>query len=151
MATGTLAVVGYYQLRALNQQLIDNEKKEKLRNTHNACQRIENDPTLMTSQENIFKKSMNGKDYTKLDDKDKFDIVILLNYMDGLAAGVLNDIYDNDMVYKALHLDIGKAVCVFIKGESASGWKADKSFFSQEQYSSLMKLYNQWFEKNDSD
>jgi hypothetical protein len=121
-ATVCLVLVGYFQLKGLRDQIRVHLESEKIRNTLRACERIEIDPELKKCQEYVWNKSACGTDYTMFTEEDKFSVIILMNYFDGIALGILQGIYFDDMVYDNMHISIEKAVKVFLRGESGPGW-----------------------------
>ncbi|HEV3040791.1 MAG TPA: hypothetical protein VHA33_23700 [Candidatus Angelobacter sp.] len=68
----------------------------------------------------------------------------LLNYFEGLAIGIAERMYIEEMARDYLEASLNKVVKAFKFGESGDGWKASKSFFPEKDFASLSKLYRAW-------
>jgi len=154
-ATAGLALFGIKQLKTLKNQVkiqadqlkIQGEREKKW-HTVAACERYSSDPILHDVTKSIWKKSNNGSDYTGYTDLDH-DIIQTLDYLDSLAVGIEQDIYDEVIIKDNLKEVVYKAVKVFIKGEPGNlagrDWITGKALCTKEEYPFLSRLYNKWF------
>lgn len=94
---------------------------------------------------NIWNATAQGTDYSLLSANNSFDVITILNYLDGLACGILQGVYIEALVKDYMHDTIEKAVKALIKGESGPGWKAEKGMFRPSDVPSLMRVYEDWF------
>ncbi len=109
-ATIALAVIAFLQLRALR---LEQRKWQTLQ----ACERFELDPLLNRQTELIFKASDSGKHYSP----DRFvgpelqhAVINLLNYFDGIAIGIEQNLYHERIVRDHLESSLTKAVDTFL-------------------------------------
>ena len=65
-------------------------------NTLAACQRYDFDPVIEAATARIWEASNKGTDYRS--NVERRDIVVLLNYLDGLAIGIDQDLYIDQIV-----------------------------------------------------
>jgi hypothetical protein len=152
LISAILTGIAYFQLRDIRKQIElaakqnkSSADQERRRNTLIAIQRFENDPLLKQAMKNLWVATDNGKDYTQLDEEHRFDVITILNYFEGIACGILQEVYIEEMARDYLHGPVGKAVKAFIIGESGDGWKSDKGVFPPAHFESLMKVYATWF------
>lgn len=152
IAAFVLAAIAYFQLRDIKTQirLAANQnqqtaEQDRRRNTLDACQRYEKDPLLKEAMKNIWIATKLGTDYTLLREEHHFDVITILNYFDGLASGMLQGVYIEEMAKDYLHEPLRKSVKALIRGESGDGWKADRGVFPPSHFESLMKVYDRWF------
>lgn len=105
--------------------------------------------TFKVITENIFKSSNCGTDYTKIEFN--HDIVCLVNYLESIAVGIFQGIYNEKMMNDFLKESIYKSVKVFLLGESGEvygrTWKANKVLIKPCEQPFLMKLYHEWYPK----
>jgi hypothetical protein len=133
------------QIQATHLQITNSAELDKRRNTLEAIQRYEKDPIVHGAMKSIWDATANGTDYTKLTDSQKFHAFVLLNYLDGIAVGIHQDVYIEQMVKDYLQLSVHKAVKALIKGHSGDGWKAEKSIAPESGYKPLCALHDKWF------
>jgi hypothetical protein len=155
LATVGLAFFGIQQIKSLKKQVklqgdqikIQGEREKKW-HTVDACERYSTDPILHRVTKQIWENSSNGTDYTNCNSLDH-NIIQLLDYLDSIAVGIEQDIYDEYIVKSNLEEVVYKAVKVFIKGESGCiherSWIAGKSLCGEKEYPFLSKLYKKWF------
>ena len=105
--------------------------------------------TFKEITENIFKASKNGTDYTQIELN--HDIVCLVNYLESIAVGIHQGIYNEQMMKDFLKESVYKSVKVFLLGESGEvhgrTWKAKKVLIKPKEQPFLMKLYFSWYPK----
>jgi hypothetical protein len=104
VATIALAVFALKQLSALIEQLklareADARADSRLieSNTLRACERYYSDPVISEATRRIWVASNNGTDYTKAA-IDSHDLIITLNYLDGIAVGIKQHVYSAPIV-----------------------------------------------------
>ena len=129
LASVLLLIVAIVQLRGLRDQIKQATDQERRRNTLAAIQRVEGDAPIKGARGKLWEASDNGTDYTKLTSAHEFDAVTLLNYLEGVAIGIEQDIYVEKMAKDYLKEIVHKAFSALIKGESGDGWKATTPMF----------------------
>ena len=67
-------------------------------------------PPIKAASENLWQASNHGTDYTKLTEANKFDAITLLNYLEGVAIGIFQNIYVEQMTRDYLQEIVRKAV-----------------------------------------
>jgi len=104
VATIALGVFALRQLSALIDQLklareADARADSRLieSNTLRACERYYSDPVINEATRRIWAASNNGTDYTKAA-IDSHDLIITLNYLDGIAVGIKQHVYSAPIV-----------------------------------------------------
>jgi len=132
------------QLVKLRDQIRQSSEQDRRRNTLEVCQRLERDSLLKEARKHLWDASDGGTDYTKLNATHSFDVSTLLNYFQDFAIGIAERVYIEEMAREYLEASLNKAVKALIFGESGDGWKASKSFFPEEDFASLGKLYRAW-------
>jgi len=145
IASIVLFIVAIVQLRGLRYQIEQAANQESRRNTLEVIQRAESDAVIQQARARLWVASNNGTDYTKLTDADQFDAITLLNYLEGLAVGIFQNVYVEGMARDYLQEVVRKAVKALIKGESGDGWKATTGLFQCSDFSMLCQLYDRWF------
>lgn len=148
IATSVLAIMGIIQLKKISENMITQGEREKKWATIKACERYDSDPALNRYTKVIWEKSKNGIDYTNIEEA-RHEILGFLNYLDSLAIGIYQGVYNEQIVYDHMKGSVYKAVKVFIKGESGEvdglSWTIDKPFVKAEGFTCLLKLYGKWF------
>lgn len=142
-AIGT-AIIAWVQLEKLGEQIRQASEQERRGRTLDACQRFEKDILLKRAMRNLFRATDNGSDYTKLKEEHVFDALTILNYLDGIAMGIEQNVYIEQLAKDYLENTVQKAVRAIMKGESGDGWKADKILVPERDFVPLVKLYNRW-------
>jgi hypothetical protein len=136
------------QIKFQSEQLKIQGEREKKWATIRACERYDFDPTINAYTAAVFRKTKDGTDYT--DAKQTFyEVIGLLNYLESLAIGVFQGVYNERIVYDHFEDIIFKAVKALIKGESGTkgGWEwvASSPVVKEESFVQLVKLYNKWY------
>jgi hypothetical protein len=103
------------QLGAQRQSLEATESRQIETNTLSACERYYTNYVLHLATKNVFESTNNGRDYKKQDlPKYEHDLLMSLNYLNGLAVGVREGLLSRDIVRDNLHNTIVKAVDIII-------------------------------------
>jgi hypothetical protein len=139
--TAVLAIAACYQLPLLRKQLkalsdqlaetreadaaqatrhkeaIDAAERRLLETrTMDACHKVDTDPVLTACSKRIWEASDGGTNY-KTGRVDEHDLILVLNYIDGLAIGILQEVYAAEIVKDHTGLMFRKAVeCIFPSG-----------------------------------
>jgi hypothetical protein len=131
------------QLAALNQQLTISQAaataadaRHKETETLRVCFLFELNPVL---NEKLSRLSIASKEGTEYSNKAAFrmdDILSVLNFLDGVATGVLEEFYHPDIVKDHLGPDIDKMVRFYIKGGVHIG---------EDGYEKLLQLHERFF------
>jgi len=138
------AAIAWVQLEKLRDQIRQSSDLDRRRNTLDACQRFEKDELLKQAMKNLWQATDSGTDYRKLTATNDFDVLTVLNYFDGLAIGIAERVYVEEMARDFLEDSLNKAVRALIYGESGEGWKASKPIFPEKDFAILVKLYRAW-------
>jgi hypothetical protein len=100
-ATAGLVYAAFKQIPLLTAQIkLARESEEKLQarqieiNTITACAKYDTDPVIHEVNSRLWKQSNGGKDYSS-DNIDRLDLIIMLNYLDGIAIGVKQGVLSN--------------------------------------------------------
>ena len=127
LATGVLAIAAWIQLPLISQQVKalaeqirlsreaeqNAERRQREWETLKACQRYDFDPVLENATARIWGASRNGTNYRN-DGVDKRDLICVLNYLDGLATGIEQGLYIEELVKDHLDTVFDHAVVNFI-------------------------------------
>ncbi len=143
-ATIGTAIIAWVQLAKLGAQIRQASEQDRRGHTLDACQRFEKDILLKRAMRNLFRATDNGTDYTKLTEENVFDALTILNYLDGIAMGIEQNVYIEQLARDYLESTVHKAVKAIIKGEPGEGWKASKKLVSAEDFVPLCNLYAKW-------
>lgn len=134
--------VAAWQLRKLNDQIAIQGRREQKWATLQACLRWDTDPMLNEYSHHIWSKSAGGRDYTLLDDvEDKRKLLVVLNYLDGVAISVRQGMFLEDIVKTHFESLVPKLVRCTIRGESYDGYRG-KMIGDESKYDNLIWLYN---------
>ena len=144
LATIGTAIIAWVQLDKVGEQIRQASDQDRRSHTLDACQRYEKDVLLKRAMRNLFRATHNGTDYTRLTGEHVFDALTILNYLDGIAMGIEQNVYIETMAKDYLDSTVAKAVKALIRGESGEGWKAEKAFISAEDFVPLCNLYDRW-------
>lgn len=138
-ATLLLVVVGWRQI-----VVIRNESK--MERTLAACNRYESDPIIERCVRTLRLAQANG-DFTRNPDHYQHDVVMILNFLDSIAIGIQQDLYDEKLArdhtesivlyYQDLYLDPSTAKQLDIKPERdyqrlcelGNGWRTAEPHF----------------------
>jgi hypothetical protein len=139
-------VIAFFQLKKMNAQILLGITRDKMRTSYEVCTRYENDTILNDAKKTLWQASKNGTDYSSLGIEHKYEIIGILNYLDGIACGIHNDIYDDKMVRHYLWPVFKKYVNVFILGKDEESYVASNKNvrFSKQEVPFLIDKYNQW-------
>jgi hypothetical protein len=148
LATVWLAVLGIWQLAQISEHMRVQGEREKKWATIKACERYDSEPSINQYARKIWEESKSGTDYVNVDNI-LHDIIGLMNYLDSLAIGVDQGVYNEQIVKDHMKSSIYKSVKAFIKGESGEvdgiAWKAAKPLVDAKGFPCLLKLYDKWF------
>ncbi len=112
--------------------------------TIDAVRRYETDPQLRESIKHIFTKTVQGTDYSLLDPPDRFHVVTVLNYFDGIACGIAQGLLIEPLVRDYLQFVLDKNVRALLKGESGQTWAGGDPIVPLEGYETLLDLHARW-------
>lgn len=118
--------------------------------TIDAVRRYETDPQLRDSIKHIYNKTVQGTDYTLLDPPDRFHVVTVLNYFDGIACGIEQGILVEPLVRDYLQFVLDKNVRALLKGDSGPTWAAGDPIVPFEGYETLLDLHGRWLSESNS-
>lgn len=124
-ATVIIAATALYQLK--NQR-----RMNKVQRTMDAVREYDTSPVIAEAERNIWEQSNHRLNY---DSVDEFDKLTLLNYLESLAIGIEQGVYDSAIVNDHLGSIIQAAIEKFINIDQVP----------KEEFPALMKLYNRWF------
>jgi len=119
-----------------------------------ACEKYTTNSIIHNASVEVGSESKKGMDYTtSFFDELQHEVVAIFDYLDSLAIGVDQGIYEEKIIKDNLDDIIKKAVKVFIKGKSGEiegrTWSVDKALLKEKQYPFLAKLYNKWFQEEE--
>ena len=122
------------QIRLSREAEVNAERRVKEWETLKACRAYDLDPVLDEATKRIWIASDNGKNYasTKIDER---DVIILLNYLDGLATGIEQKLYIESVLRDHLGQDVKKAVESFI----------DTGIVTRDGMEALLAVHARWF------
>ncbi len=120
---------------------VDTQKEQR---TLEAVRRYETDTELRATIKAIWEKTDQNQDYRLLDDSDRFHVINLLNYYDGIASGIEQGIYIEALVRDYLAVVLDKAVRALLRGESGPDWVAGQPLVAPENYHALLRIQQQW-------
>jgi hypothetical protein len=155
LATVALAWLGIRKLYQLNKQLQDQRNSEKKWRTVDACEKYTANSIIHNASVKVWSESKNGTDYTTSYFYElQHEVVAIFDYLDSLAIGVEQGIYEEKIIKDNLEDIIKKAVKVFIKGESGEiegrAWSVNEALLKESQYPFLVKLYKKWFPEKEA-
>lgn len=142
-ATAKLGTVAK-QLSKTADQIGSALHSQREQRTLEAVRRYETDPELRTTIRIIYEKTEQNTDYTLLDDSDRFHVLTLLNYYDGIASGIEQGIYIEALVKDYLGFVLDKTVRALLRGESGNGWDAGQPIVPTDNYEALLGLQQRW-------
>lgn len=158
LATVALAIAAFRQLPLLRQQLEDlttqlkdartsedrAEARAKEKITLDACLRYDFDPVLDEATKRLWNDRLIASN--KIPGSPRHaeerlrDTYIVLNYFEGLACGIFQNVYDEKMVKDNLANMFEHCHTKFIKSPQPPDTNFDSSYFPQ-----FCKLCDQWF------
>lgn len=136
------------QLRRTVQALSAATDARRRDRTLEAVRRYETDPQLREAIRSNYEKTRQGTDYTLLDESDRFNILTILNYFDGIACGIEQGLLIEPLVKDYLQFVLDKNVCALLRGLSGPTWEAAPPLVDPESYSVLLQLQERWQEKS---
>lgn len=144
IASVVLFIVAFVQLRGLKDQIQQSSDQERRRNTLEAVERVEHDPSLVEAYKVIWEKSGNGTDYSKTAEC-KYHIITILNYFEGIAIGIAQHVYMEQMARDYIEDVAKKAVEVWLIADPTDSRKPPAKMFGDKEYTEVRKLYARWF------
>ena len=129
VATVALAVVAYAQLRAERERRLESE-------TLQSCTRFDIDPILYQANRRIWDAARNGPDRSKVDytKADEHDVITVANYLDGIAIGVLQGLYSDEIVRDHLGPSMGRYINTIIPAV----------FGNKDDYDAMVDVCSAW-------
>ena len=151
LATVGLTVAAWVQLPLISRQVRDLSEQIRLSReaeanaerrvreweTLKACERYDSDPILDAATLRIWVASGQGTDY-RAPGIDKRDVICLINYLDGLATGIAQNLYIEAVIKDHMSDVFRHAVENFVHTKLI-----DSSGIDQ-----VLKLYDRWFAAN---
>ena len=148
LATIILAVAAWIQLPLISRQVqglseqirLSREAEEHAERrtreweTIKACERYNFDPVIEAATHRIWEKSNKGTDY-KRPEVDQRDLVVVLNYLDGIAIGVGQGLYIENLVKDHIGPLFDHAVTKYF----------DSGVIGRDGLSAMGALHAQWY------
>ena len=144
VATIGLAIVATRQLSALIEQLklareADERADRRLieTNTLRVCEFIYRDPVVYTASQRIWAASDDGTEYGNADIA-SHDLIVVLNYLDGIAIGIKQRVYSAEIVKDHMESTFVKIIDVIrpaVVPRILPDWKG---------YEAITELRNGW-------
>ncbi len=138
------------QLRGEVRQAAENitvaDAARKREATLAAVRRFESDPEVREAVRHIWHKTRTpeGTDYSRLDAEDRFHVLSYLNYLDGIAVGLKQGIFDDTVARDYLQHVVHKSVHGLLLEEPGETWKAGPPLVDPEKFTNLIQLQKQW-------
>jgi hypothetical protein len=150
-----LVLVLLWQLGRLTRQirkaceLLALSREAQLRHeTLEAVRRYETDPQLRASIKHLYDKSIHGTDYSLLENSDRFHVVTLLNFFDGIACGIQQGLLIEPLVKDYLHAVLDKNVRALLLGQDGPGWVTGNPLVNPEEFDVLLSLHQRWVNRS---
>ncbi len=148
LATGALAIAAWIQLpliarqvRGLAEQIrlsreaeINAERRMREWETLKACQQYDFDVVIDQATKRVWNASRKGTDY-KNADVDTRDLICVLNYLDGMATGIKQKLYIEEVVRDHLGPVFDHAVVNFV----------ESGRIGRDGLTSLLDIHAKWF------
>jgi hypothetical protein len=131
LITGLLIAGGLYQVSAIRHE---NKKASTLA----ACVNYENSPVIYDAVQILWRAREKGK-LNKNPRKYRTQLVILLNYLDGIAIGIDQGLYIEDLAWDHMNGIVARHVRVYL--DSGIAQRAD---IMREDYTCLIRLRDKW-------
>ena len=112
------------------------EERKRVWQTVDRMQSYTTNPVFDAAAERVWVASNEGQDYKSPNVK-KRDIIVILNFLNGIATGVRQELYVKEIVHDNLREPIKAAVEDFIHS----------GIVSEEGYESLLWLYDEWYKQ----
>lgn len=127
----------------------ESREREKKWETVRACQRYTNDENITRATKEIWDASNGGTDYTSMTTP-PHPLFLFLNYIESLAIGIDQGIYDEAIVRDNHEDTFYKVWRVFFLGEPGSfrgtTWNACHKLVSREEYPFFCGRCEAWFD-----
>ena len=139
------------QLEGQAEELKIQGEREQKWETVKACERYTSDTVICKATEFIWGKSKHGTDYTEINGADH-DLILFMNYLEGLAVGADQGIYNKKILKDNMSETVYKAVKALMRGQSGElygkHWEARNALFQDREFPFLIKLFNEWFDQS---
>lgn len=136
------------QLRRTVQALGAATEARRRDRTLEAVRRYETDPQLREAIRTTYERTNQGTDYSLLGESDRFNIITILNYFDGIACGIEQGLLVESLVKDYLQFVLDKNVCALLRGQSGPTWDAAQPLVDPDNFSVLLQLHDRWREKS---
>jgi len=133
--------------RAIGSLSVATEMRKRDR-TLEAVRRYETDPQLREAIRSNYEKTNQGTDYTLLDESDRFNIITILNYFDGIACGIEQGLLSEPLIKDYLQFVLDKNVRALLRGQSGPDWEAGTPLVEPDNYTVLLDLHERWQAKS---
>ena len=110
------------------------ERRTREWETLRACERYDFDPILDGAMERIWAASDEGKNYNN-EGVTKRDMICVLNYLDGLATGIQQNLYIDSIIKDHMSLVIDTHVRKFLVA----------GLVEKEGFETLLAVHARWF------
>ena len=153
VATIALAIIGILQIKGYKKDKKDQAEKEKKWKTVEACESLDVSVKFDDFNRAISKKCESGKagfiDYTYDNMKQvEIDIKGLLNCLDSLAIGVIEFVYNEEIIRDHYEQILKDAVELFILCKFDENEKSkillDRPVVREDDFVCLLKVYKKW-------
>jgi hypothetical protein len=132
------------ELRRAAERITIADEARRREATLEAVRRFESDPEVREALRRIWHKTEQATNFAMLTEKDRFDIITLLNYFDGIASGLKQGVLDEQVAKDYLRGIIHKIVKGLLRGESGPTWKAATPIVEPEGFENLLALQARW-------
>mgnify|MGYP000005533757 CR=1 FL=1 len=151
--SATMAVLG---IPIFLLQVRQRSAQQRMWATVDACKLLETNTELCRAAAKLREASEKGTSYTKETlDEAKTEIVTLLNFLDGIAIGVTQGIYEKKIAEDNLGPHVKKYVEVFLLQNTSSeaddpeSWTAEAGVFPflekpEVAFENLLSCYREW-------
>jgi len=152
LAAGTVFQLGRIarQLRRTADALGVSREMQLRHDTLEAVRRYETDPQLRESIKHLYDRTIHGTDYSLLETSDRFHVVTVLNYFDGIACGIAQGLLLEPLVKDYLQVVLDKTVRALIRGEDGPTWVGGQPLVSGDGYDVLQELHRRWVERSNA-
>jgi hypothetical protein len=155
LALPLIGLILAVQLGALTRQIkkarevLALSREAQLRHeTLEAVRRYETDPQLRASIKHLYDKSIHGTDYSLLENSDRFHVVTLLNFFDGIACGIQQGLLIEPLVKDYLHAVLDKNVRALLLGQDGPGWVTGNPLVNPDEFEVLRNLHQRWVNRS---
>jgi|GEM_PF-2489378 len=133
-----------HELRRGMERITLAEQARRREATLEAVRRFESDTEVRDAVRHLWSRTEQGTDFSLLTEEDRFHVVTLLNYFDGIASGIKQGVLDDKVARDYLHGVIHKVVKALLRGEGGPGWKGGPTLVEPENYRNLINLQSRW-------